>query len=422
MVRRILGVYAQCPRTSVVRARRIRSILARVRFLALIPAVFPLVIVVLLLRRVWLVRFGYFYGDRIGHLVFDSAHYLSGLAQRGREEAFSDFFFLKNDICNKYWSSFLRRNLVLSSLAEPMYHTLKRIPGASQHLIQPFRDTHGYGFPKNDSEVHEAEWEYFRKAYEFNDKETAQGRNFLREIGLHNPERLVCLNVRDGAYLNNTIPRTGGWNYHSYRDSDIQAYELISRRLGEAGYFVVRMGKTVQEKFICDASNVFDYANSEYRSDFLDIWLAANCAFMISTGSGLDSVAITFGRPVAFVNAMPLKDINYWTSCIWSPKHLFWEDGRRLSVLQHLRNGFRNLEDYELSGIVIKDLSAEEISSSVFELVNNLEGKVDDDAIRLNRQKAFWQLFFSETGYTQSSRYATPCMLSGTFLDSTELE
>ena len=385
---------------------------------------FPLVITVLLLRRVWLIRFGYFCGDRIGHFVFDSAHYLSGLAQRGREEKISDFFFLRNDICNKYWSSFLRRNLVLSSLAEPMYHTLKRIPGGSQHLIQPFRDTHGYGFPKNDSEVHEAEWEYFRKAYEFNDKEIAQGRNFLREIGLHNPERLVCLNVRDRAYLNNTIPRNGGWNYHSYRDSDIQNYELISRRLGEAGYFVVRMGKIVHDKFICDANNVFDYANSKYRSDFLDIWLAANCAFMISTGSGLDSVATTFGRPVAFVNAMPLIDINYWANAVWHPKHLSWKEcGRRLSVSEHLRYCFRNSGDYESTGIVIDDLSAEEISDTVFELIRHSFGDSRESVTDLPKQKAFWEMFFSKTSFRRpTTRDAPGCLLSNAFLESTALD
>lgn len=416
------GVYAKLPQLSVVWVRRIRSILVRARLLVLIPILFPLAILVLLLRRIWLVRFGYFYGDRIGHLVFDSASYLAGFAHRGRQRGSSDFFFLRNGTCNKYWTSLLRRNIAFSSVAEPMYFILKRIPGASQHLIQPFREIHGYGFPKSDSEAYETDWEYFRETCEFNDNETVQARDFLREIGLHNPERLVCLNVRDRAYLNNTIPRDGGWNYHSYRDTDIQDYELVSRQLSEAGYFVVRMGKIVQDKFICEANNVFDYANSGYRSDFLDIWLAANCAFMISTGSGLDSVAITFGRPVAFVNAMPLKDINYWTKCIWSPKHLFWEDGRRLSVSQHLRNGFRNSKHYEAAGIVIKDLSAEEISSAVFELVKDLEGKVDEDPTRLNRRQAFWKLFFSETGYTQSSRYATSCMVSSTFLESTQLE
>jgi len=388
------------------------------------PIVVPIVVLIICLRPVCYVRFGYFYGNRIAHFVFDTAAYLAGIATLGEQRKSFDYFFYTSDPCNSFWQVYLRRYVRVSWIIESFYSVAEKLPTGERHLIKPFRDTHGYGFPKDDFEVDEVKWELFRKNYGFTEEETIQGRNFLREIGVNEPEKLVCLNVRDKAYLDEAIPRKGGWGFHSYRDSDIRDYELVSRQLSESGYFVLRMGKTVQDKFICDSCNVFDYANSKYRSDFLDIWLAANCAFMISTGSGLDSVAITFGRPVAFVNALPLIDINYWARCVWSPKHLFWEDGgTRLSVSEHLRNGFRNSEYYKSSEIVIGNLSAEEIADTVFELVRFISEVGCEDPIDLRRQKAFWELFFSQTCFRRpTAGNSTDCLVSSAFLKSTVLE
>ena len=62
------------------------------------------------------------------------------------------------------------------------------------------------------------------------------------------------------------------------------------------------MGKVVKKAFRVDHPKVIDYANSPLRSDFLDVYLAANCECMITTSSGLDSVSLIFRRNIAYLN------------------------------------------------------------------------------------------------------------------------
>ena len=90
-------------------------------------------------------------------------------------------------------------------------------------------------------------------------------------MAMKNNEKFVCLIVRDSAYLP-TINNKNKWEYHNFRDSDIDTYEKAALALAEKGYWVFRMGKVVRKPFKADHPNILDYANSNYRSDFLDIW------------------------------------------------------------------------------------------------------------------------------------------------------
>ena len=74
----------------------------------------------------------------------------------------------------------------------------------------------------------------------------------------------------------------------------IDSFSLAADSLAKKGYYVFRMGKNVKGKFKTTSEKVIDYANSKYRSDFLDIFLGANCEFCISTGLGFDEVPEIF--------------------------------------------------------------------------------------------------------------------------------
>ena len=52
--------------------------------------------------------------------------------------------------------------------------------------------------------------------------------------------------------------------------------------LVESGYHVVRLGKGTKKPFMFSHENFTDYAVSQFRCDFLDVWLCANCFFMMS--------------------------------------------------------------------------------------------------------------------------------------------
>ena len=80
---------------------------------------------------------------------------------------------------------------------------------------------------------------------------------------------------------------------------------IAALELAKRNYFVIRMGKNVEDQFDIEYPNITDYANSEQRNDFLDIWLMARCQFAISTGTGTDMVTNVFKKPVVYVNFLP---------------------------------------------------------------------------------------------------------------------
>ena len=68
------------------------------------------------------------------------------------------------------------------------------------------------------------------------------------------------------------------------------------------------MGKNDETKLNYTCDNVIDYANSQYRSDFMDIYLTSKCEFFISSGGGLDGVAVIFDKPILYINYVPIGE------------------------------------------------------------------------------------------------------------------
>ena len=58
------------------------------------------------------------------------------------------------------------------------------------------------------------------------------------------------------------------WNYHNFRNSNIDNYYEAIIKLLDKGYWVIRMGKAVEKKMNINHSKFLDYANSEYQEDF----------------------------------------------------------------------------------------------------------------------------------------------------------
>ena len=62
------------------------------------------------------------------------------------------------------------------------------------------------------------------------------------------------------------------------------------------------MGKEEAKPFVVKHPRILDCSTSTYRSDFLDIWLFANCYFAISCGTGIYSAADVIRTSVVCVN------------------------------------------------------------------------------------------------------------------------
>jgi len=216
-----------------------------------------------------------------------------------------------------------------------------------------------------------------------NDSELKVGRNFLDQLEEKSETGFVCLNVRDPRFLAETIPvgwkSNRDWSYHDFRNSDIQTYRVAAETLAERGYSVFRMGAIVRDSFDSKNPKVIDYATNAMRTEFLDIFLGAECTFTISVGSGWDALPTIFRRPILQVNALPIFELSTITlQLVVYPKTLVdANSGTSLSLIEILSRNAATLmtaNSYKEAGVEIRDLSSEELVEAVTEMAQRVEG------------------------------------------------
>jgi len=355
--------------------------------------VVPAVLVIRLIRPWLLVRWGNLNSLRIGHLVSNTEIYLceqdAGINVPNQRHV--DLFFAEKPISNQQLVTMWKRVMRIWPawiLVRIIWRVNQLIPGGAVHEIgtntQSSRDVNNL-------------YDRFPPHLEFVPEEAVRGEAGLRALGVPPGTPYVCLIVRDSAYLNEQLP-SGNWNYHSYRDSDIQHYILAAEELADRGYYVIRMGARVKEAMKTTHSRIIDYATNGMRSDFMDVYLGAKCEFCIGTGTGFDSVPRTFRRPIVYVNYVPLGYLWTFSAQVLSiTRHHYAEAENRDLALDEIFAqdvGFSlHTSDYESKGIELIEQTPEEIRDVVIEMAERLNGTwqphEDDEAL----QKRFWEIF-----------------------------
>ena len=157
---------------------------------------------------------------------------------------------------------------------------------------------------------------------------------------------------------------------------------------------MLRMGKIMERPIPTEHFRIVDYAFDPSRSDFLDIWLFANCTGCISTGTGLDAISCVYGIPNLFLNATPIGGLWSFHESIWVPKHLSWDaTGLPLTLSEYLYHNYGNSYRYAEAGIGFTDLEPEELMDAVQEFWHRIEGSWIESPEDGARQQRFWTQF-----------------------------
>jgi len=141
----------------------------------------------------------------------------------------------------------------------------------------------------------------------FNKDQIKLGNKLLKEYDL---SKYICIHARDNLFRNNLNVKKN-WDYHNYRDSNINNYVEGTLRLSEMGYKIVRMGykvKDIDKKYL-NNKNLINYSKSNLRSNFNDIYLSAKCHFFVVSNTGVSSFAEAFRKPIVYVNYTHIKGI-----------------------------------------------------------------------------------------------------------------
>lgn len=130
------------------------------------------------------------------------------------------------------------------------------------------------------------------------------------------------------ALLHIRGPRNGVERFSQSRDASVSRYNLLCEQVKNSGGLVIRNG----EPDFCHLPEdliAFDYAHSEIKSPFMDVWLNANCAFWVGNMNGASVVPIAFGKPRLVTDAWFI-DNNGPSYDHFATKSLF-KEGKRLS-------------------------------------------------------------------------------------------
>ena len=238
------------------------------------------------------------------------------------------------------------------------------------------------------------------KPLDFTKEEEIYGKELLKRFGLKENDKFVCLAVRDEAYQQSKIPsRFRDWSYHNYRNHDIDDFVLGAEELTRRGYYVFRMGVVAKKPINSNNPKIIDYANSDLRSDFMDVYLGANCSFCVSTGYGFDEVPYVFGKPIAFL-VLPIGELRTHSEkfLLTTKHHVLKKERRKLSFSEIFSHGLTYAFDnkiYEKKGIELIDYKPEEIKDFIIEMSERLESKKELNYEDEKLQKTFKRLFKS---------------------------
>lgn len=146
--------------------------------------------------------------------------------------------------------------------------------------------------------------EDFRLSLSENEKE--RGKFILQEAIGHRISWFAILHIREPK---NRLLKLG-----QARDTTINKYEDIAKIVIKEGGLLVRMGDPNFPK-LSSRFEAFDYAHSDIKSEFMDVWLWANAKFWIGNVSGATFAPIPFKVPRVisdqwyFNNTHPSGDI-----------------------------------------------------------------------------------------------------------------
>ena len=240
----------------------------------------------------------------------------------------------------------------------------------------------------------------------FTHQEEQLGKRFLEEIGCVNTD-YVCLIVRDSSYLNQIRPDKK-FDFYNYRDSEIKNYHQACEVLANCGFKVLRMGQIVLEKLQSSNSKIIDYATDGMRSEFLDLFLEANCKMCLSAATGFDTIPRIFRRPTFYVNLLPI--FPKWTvvqPTIQYPKSLLSCD-KIMSLKEIIECDLAFAEhdsDYRNRGITIRDLSSEELVEAVTEMAQRVEGTFVETPEQKEMQAKLKHIFSTHPKLQPSPNY-----------------
>ena len=311
--------------------------------------------------------------NRYGHLTLNPEIYLLEKKEEEKNIKYLDFFYeSKYGVCNNEVLNLWKKKILIFPryILEPIDIMLSKIYSKKNiHTIEGFnskvRDINCY-------------FDRHKPSLFLTEEQEKYCVNILSKNGIDIKKiRYVCLFNRDDAYLNSSKYKKS-WYYLSHHNYKIDKFTLAADSLNERDVYLFRMGAKVEEKFGEGKPKIIDYANSNFRSELMDIYLATHCLFGVSCGTGSSHISVICRKPILDLNANLHHLMTFMNGSLLLAKHYYSKEKKRnltlKEILEYEEPSIRHRHDLDINKIEIIDCKNEEIKDAVIELLDRIEG------------------------------------------------
>ena len=344
----------------------------------------------------FLVRFINVNSHRLGHFAANLELYFTEL-ELGIDKpnkyhfdiAFCDDFY---PTCNQFLLKLWKRQITF--LPSWLCYRILSINSLFDNLINS-KNIHIASSSQSDRDVYNT-LDLTKPKLKLTNKEIEYGNKILLDkFGIKKNDKIVCLIVRDNKYLKTL--NNEDYSYHDYRHTNIDKFKKSIKNLISLNYYIFRMGVTANKKLKIEHPNFIDYAFSNQRSDFMDVYLASRCTFCISTSTGYDALPLIFRKPIAFITVPISLIFTFSDKFISITKNHYSKKMKRMLTLNEIFeldiSLLKKKEEYEIKNIKLIENTEDEINDLVTEmnlLVNN-QYKIED--VDKKMQNEFWKIY-----------------------------
>jgi putative glycosyltransferase (TIGR04372 family) len=364
-----------------------------------LPLSLPFLILIIIIYPFVKIKVGFLRSDRIGHFTLDTELYL--LEKKNKKIKSIDLFYLgRKIVCNKTLLRLWKKQLIVLPriILRPLclqirYFNFLNFLRCGQTLC-------------NQRDILNL-LDQYPSTIKLNYDDLANGENERLKIKLPKKAKFVCLIVRDSSYLEKLYGQK--MSIHDYRNADIDDFVKACDALTELGYYVIRMGAVVNKPINTKNKMIIDYAFNNLRTDFMDIYLASQCEFCLTTGTGFDGTTLMFRKPNIYVNIAPFFDIRMECSALLTiPCHYYSKKLSRKLTITEITNSksavYLDSKHFQDDGIELIKNTPEEIKEIAIEAAKrNRKEWVDTDGDILN--KKFVKVFPSKKTFNKIIRH-----------------
>jgi len=334
-----------------------------------IPVFLIVYVLLTIIEPFKLVRFGFLYASSLGHQALNLDLFLR---RRQKGEAPQNCYY----IIFVYGSA----NKQLQKLFSRRFKIIEyRWLGRLLSLFAILDTKYCQHLEMNSNEYHQYQGTICE--LEFTHQERELGIKKLKELGIQQSDWYVCIFSRDSEHYRKVYGVSD--SVMKFRDADINSYIDAVKYIVSLGGYVVRMGMNVSKPFALNHPKVIDYALT-HRSDFMDVFLTANCKFYIGTASGGSDMARIFDKHQLAVNWTPIGWAPWGNREIYMPKTIcFKSTGSQVPYEEALKvaKDWRVSLDFDISkkieelDMTLVENTPEQILEATKEMIARIDGK-----------------------------------------------